>query len=323
MVGCFLASLPLTVVQKVQMGVQEGSRKAAWDVVGSALSLVGIVAVVLADGSLPLLVAAFAGGPVIAALVNSLHWFGRLRPALRPRLARARARVGAELVRLGAVYMLLQLSAMVSFFADAILIAHVLGPAEVTDYSVGWKLFSAVSLTVSVALMPLWPAYAEAAARHDVEWVRATLRRSMRLVLLVTVPSSLVLLALGGPLIELWTSSDADPPFALLAALAAWTVLGSVGVALAMCLNALKVVRLQLMAGAAMAVTNVALSIALLHAVGVEGAVLGTLVSYTLTALIPLGLAVPGILDRVGRGADPADAAASPPVPGGFAVPEA
>jgi O-antigen/teichoic acid export membrane protein len=299
MVACFLLTMPLTVVQKLQLGYQDGLRKGLWDAAGCLVALVGIVVVVIAEGSLPLLVGAFAGGPLVAALVNTGVWFGRTHPRVRPRWSLVRRETTLELLRVGFVYMLLQLAAMVAFFSDALILARILGPEAVADYSVAWKLFSVVSLTLSLALAPLWPAYSEAAARHDAGWVRSTLRRSIRLTLLATVPASCVLLVLAEPLIELWTDARADPPFALLAALAGWTVIGSVGVGLAMFLNALKIVRLQLVVALAMAVTNVALSIALTHAVGIEGVVLATLISYTLLALVPLGLAVPRILRRL------------------------
>jgi O-antigen/teichoic acid export membrane protein len=312
LVSCFLLSLPLTVVQKVQLAYQDGFRKGIWDAAGSIGALAGIVIVVAAGGSLPWLVGGFAGGPVLAALANTVLWFGRMHPALRPRWSRVRRRVAAELVRYGSVYMLLQLAAMVAFFSDALVLARILGPKAVADYSVAWKLFSVVSLTMSLALMPLWPAYSEAAARRDTQWVRRMLRRSIRLTLLVTIPASCILLALGNPIIEVWVGSRANPPFALLAALAAWTVLGTVGVALAMFMNALKIVRLQLIVAGVMAAVNLALSIVLTQAVGISGVVWGTVISYSLLALLPLGIAVPRILRRLDERARDA---ATPPAP--------
>ena len=316
--ACFLVTLPLSVARNVQLGCQEGLRKGVWDAAGNVLSLAGIVLVVALDGSLPWLVAAFAGGPVVAALANSLDWFLRVRPELRPRLELLRRDVTTQLLRMGSVYMVLQLAAVVAFFSDALILAHVLGPESVTDYSVAWKLFSVVSLTLSVAMMPLWPAYSEAAARHDAAWVRATLWRSVKLTVGVALPASLLLLAVGSPAIDLWSDGGADPPLALLAALAAWTVIGALGNALAMLFNALRVIRLQLVVAVLMAAVNVPLSIALAHAVGVEGVVLGTLLSYTFVALVPLLVAVPRVLGALERrAADAVRAApAAPLVPG-------
>jgi O-antigen/teichoic acid export membrane protein len=309
--ACFLLTLPLSLVQKVQLGYQEGARKGLWDAGGSLLSLLGVVLVVVLGGSLPWLVAAFAGGPVLAGAANTATWFGRVRPAVRPHWSLARWMVGLQLLRVGSVYMFLQLVAMVSFFSDSLIVARVLGPRAVAEYSIAWKLFSVVSLTLSLALMPLWPAYSEAVARHDAPWVRRTLRRSIRLTLLATVPISCVLLALGPTLIHLWTGSRAHPPFGLLA-----------GFALAMFLNALKVVRIQLLFGGAMAVVNVALSVVLTHAVGVAGVVLGTLISYSLVALLPLGLAVPRILSRLDeRALASRDPSPPPPFPAELPAP--
>jgi hypothetical protein len=82
--ACFLINLPLGIVQRVQLGYQEGFQNSLWFVAGSLLGLAGVLLAIEMKSGLPWLVLAMTGGPVAAAAANSLHLFGWKRPWLRP-----------------------------------------------------------------------------------------------------------------------------------------------------------------------------------------------------------------------------------------------
>ena len=56
---------------------------------------------------------------------------------------------------------------MVVFSSDNLVVSHYLGAAEVTPYSVTWRLVGLAALLQSLIFPALWPAYAEAYARRD------------------------------------------------------------------------------------------------------------------------------------------------------------
>ena len=72
------------------------------------------------------------------------------------------------------MFLVLQLGVSIFYGSDNIIITHLLGPDAVAGYAVPERMFSLISTLLAMALMPLWPAYAEAAARGDHSWVRRT-----------------------------------------------------------------------------------------------------------------------------------------------------
>jgi O-antigen/teichoic acid export membrane protein len=77
---CFLLNIPFDLVQRVQLGLQQGFRTNLWQVCGSVVGLAGVIAGIRMHASLPLLVAALAGAPVLAAGLNSLHFLRSVAP---------------------------------------------------------------------------------------------------------------------------------------------------------------------------------------------------------------------------------------------------
>ena len=74
-VFCFACNIPLAVVQRTQMGLQQGFMASLWQCVGSISGLVGVLLAIHVEGGLPWLVLALAGAPLLAALLNSLYFF--------------------------------------------------------------------------------------------------------------------------------------------------------------------------------------------------------------------------------------------------------
>jgi O-antigen/teichoic acid export membrane protein len=296
---CMLARLPLTVVERTQVGSQEGYVAGAWEGIGNLLALAGIVLCVLLDAGLEWLVLALAGGPLLAALANSVIWFGRRRPELRPRWGRRSRAASSALVRLGALFFVLDVSIVIAFLSDNIVAARIFGAEEVATYAVPWRLFTIAPVVIAIAVMPLWPAYGEAIPRGDLQWVRRTLGRSLVVALAASIPIALLLLAFASPIIDVWAGPEIDPSFSLLAGLAAWSVLSSVGAAIAVFLNGAGIMRLQVICAVLMAVTNLVLSIVLAHKIGLEGIIFGTVIAYMCFIVLPYSVAVPRLLKRL------------------------
>ena len=93
-VGCFALSLPAGVVQRVQMGHQEGFASQLWQALGSIIGLAAVIAAVYAELGLPFLVLAMSGGPLLATILNTIDQFGTAAamatPAMEVRTARQR-----------------------------------------------------------------------------------------------------------------------------------------------------------------------------------------------------------------------------------------
>jgi len=299
-VACFLVSMPLGIVERVQLGLQEGFVNSLWEGLGSVIGLAGVVITIHLRLSLPWLVFAMAGGPVVALLLNAWVLFWRQRRWLRPSPSRYSRDAAGRMLRLGVLFLVLQVVSAVAFFSDNLVAAHVLGAASVTQYAVPRRMFDAVAMVVAMYVTPLWPAYGEAIARGDVPWVRRTLVRSTARMALFALGCGVVLVAFGRPILHLWVGPLVTPPLSLLAGFAAWTVLASAGSAVAAFLNGAGRLRFQVVTAVAMGIAALTLKILLARSVGLSGIIWGTVAAYTACTAIPMARYIPRLIATLG-----------------------
>jgi O-antigen/teichoic acid export membrane protein len=293
-----IVALPLSVVQSVRAGFQEGFASSVWQGVGSIVSLVGLVVAIAANAKLPWLVLALGGGPVIALLLNGAVLL-RSRPWLAPRLRLATLPAVRRMMRFGLMFFILAIAISVAYQTDNIVIARMLGPAQVTQYAVPMKLFMVAPLILSFGLMPLWPAYGEAIARRDVAWVRRTLIRSLAISATLGALMSAVLLAFGVAILHAWAGNSIHPTTPLVLALSAWALVQCVTGCIAMYLNGANALGFQAVCATIMMVANLGLSIALTRAIGISGPAWGSVIAQMLFVLLPCSVYVPTTLKRL------------------------
>jgi O-antigen/teichoic acid export membrane protein len=293
---CFALNISMDVVQRVQLGLQQGYRYGLWQLCGSVTALIGVLTGIWLHVSLPVLVVAIAGAPIFATALNAVHFFGFVRPDLRPHRGLVARDAISQIARLGGLFFVLQVVVAVSFSADNFVIARTLGAVNVPEYSIPQRMFALVTMMSSMLVAPLWPAYGESISRGDMNWVRRTLRVSLLAVLVGSSVVSGLLLLLSPKLIHGWVGSRIHPPFLLLMGLAVWTVLNCCGDALAAFLNGASVIRLQVIVASIFGAGCLALKVFFIHRYGVTGVPWATILAYTLLSVIPFLFYIPGIL---------------------------
>jgi len=296
---CFALNISMDVVQRVQLGLQQGYRYGLWQLCGSAAGFIGVLAGIRLHVSLPILVVAIAGAPIFATTLNSIHFFGFVCTDLRPTLKLVSRSMIGQIASFGGLFFVLQVVVAVAFSADNFIIARTLGAASVPDYSIPQRMFALVTMASGMWMTPLWPAYGEAVARGHIKWVRQTLYKTLRLVLAATSAASLIVLLLSRTLIHWWVGSRINPPFSLLLGLAIWTVMASCGDALGIFLNGASVVRLQVIIASIFGIACIATKLIFIRHFGVAGVPWATIAAYMLFNALPYFFHVPRLLQRM------------------------
>lgn len=302
LISVALLSLPLAVSERVRLGYQEGFINSGWAALGALGSLVGLIAAVALTADLPTLIALIALPPVAALALNGARLFGVERPHLRPRFRSIDRGLLLRLARLGFLFFVLQLAVAIAFQSDILVAANVLGARAAAEYSVTMRVFMLGPSLISMALTTVWPAYGEAIARHDVAWVRRTLRRSLISAFFASSLASLVLLLVGPLLVGALTHGAIRPSLPLLIGMALWAVVNATFNTVAILFNASNVILFQVVVASAMAIGSIALSFGLAHVVGLPGVVWGTLIAYLALAGIPTLMYLPRLLRRLDAG---------------------
>lgn len=298
---CFALNISMDVVQRVQLGLQQGYRYSLWQLVGSTMGFIGILLGIWLQVGLPLLITAFAGAPVLATFLNAVHFFGFVRRDLCPSFLLVSWKTIAQIGRLGGLFFVLQVVVAISYSADNFIIARTLGAVHVPEYSIPQRMFALVTMMSGMLVSPLWPAYAEAISRGDIDWAKRTLSRSLRLVFCATSAASIMLLLLSHKLLRLWVGPRIHPSPLLLVGLAVWVVICASGDALAMFLNGGEVVRFQVIVASSFGIACVSVKILFVRHFGIAGVPWATISTYLVLNALPCALYVPSLLRRISK----------------------
>jgi len=227
-------------------------------------------------------------GTIVATVLNGWLLFDR-NPWLIPEWHDYRGDRAKRLLKLGILFFVLQVAGAVGYTSDNIVIAQVLGASAVAVYAVPQKLFSFVSMIVSMGTGPLWPAYGEAMARGDAVWVRRCFWGSLRASLAFSVPLCTILAFAGPWLLRITMGKSLHAPLSLLIVLGLWGIVASASQPMAMLLNGAGVLKEQAVVATVASIANLLLSIFLTKRLGTIGVCLGSLFTQ-LAIVFPAGL---------------------------------
>lgn len=276
----FLLALPTGLAAKVLGGYQELHASNLFAAAGSILSLLAVVAVVYFHGSLPLLVAGFAGSSV-AANAACLLWICLFhKPWMRPWPRRIDPACIGRIFHSGTQFFAIQLAALVIFSSDNMVISHYLSPAYVTPYAITWRLVGYITAVQALIVPAIWPAYSEAYAKGDLPWIRSTYNRVRWLTVAALVVGCSTMLFAGRAIIRIWAGPAAVPSTTLIQLMCVWIVICVFTMNQSCLMGATFRVSKQAISSVLSAVANLALSIYWVKTLGTTGVVLGTIVSY-------------------------------------------
>jgi O-antigen/teichoic acid export membrane protein len=291
-----LLGLPASLGSKVFAGYQEVHLNNLVVALGSVANVAGLFAGIALRVSMPVLLVMSAGCATVcnlAALVGTLLVY---KPWLWPRVALLDGSLARELLASGSAFLMIQIAGAVVFSSDNLVVSHYLGAAQVTPYNVTWRLVMLTTVLQSLVFPALWPAYAEAYARHDYAWMRRAFRITMCGTLGLNVTCAVVLIAAGKTVIRWWAGAAAVPSSALLAAMAVWAVISGFMTAESCLLAAVNRTREQGVLSMLAAAVNLALSIVLVRRIGSVGVIAGTILSYLLVLVVPQSIIVRNVL---------------------------
>lgn len=277
----FVLNIPLSLVTRVLAGLQRTYSAQIVVALGNIVSLIALLAVIAMHAALPALVLASISGVVLATTVN-IFLLRRDFPWLMPSLSACQAVSINKMMRLGAMFFVLQCCFAAAYTSDNLVIAQVLGPAAVAAFVIPQKLFSSVDMVVNMGIAPLWPAYGEALARGDIAWVRKAFWSSLGLTLAITLPLCTALAFAGPWLLRMAAGRTLRAPITLMIALAVWGVVSALSTAVATMLNGTGVVKPQTLVVVFASICNLGLSILLTRRLGVVGVCLGSILTQVL-----------------------------------------
>ena len=296
--GLFFVSFPLGIAGKVLQGLQRMHWISGIGIIANAIMLAAVIVGWWFRLDLLWFLIAFASGPILAnLLITIVLWMDR-PDLLPPRISDLTTEPISELIRLGFLFWGLQVSMSLAFEIDAVLVSHFVGLRGAAELGVVNQMYLVATTFTALLAAPLWPAFRDAAVRGDREWIQRTLLRTVKISLGLSLCLTIPILIFGGWAGELLAARKLVPTFAVLVAVFVWTNLQAVGGVLAMLMNGLQVIRLQLVLSFLMTVVNLVLSLLLVQWIGVSGVIWGSIIAYIGCILIPYWMLLPRIIDK-------------------------
>jgi O-antigen/teichoic acid export membrane protein len=300
-----LLSLPLNLANRVLSGYQQMHLANYFAMINNVLSLAAILTTIMMRGDLVTLMAAYCCAMILGSILLNAWLMVWHKPWMKPNPSRVSREVAGRLFRQGFLFFVIQLTTLVVFNSDNLVITHYLGPSDVTAYSIAWRLAGYASLLQSLLITSFWPAFTEAYRKHEMDWLRKTYH-AMEQKTLIAVGSAALLMGLfGRPLIRAWVGDASVPSALLLWTMAAWAMMVSITTNQALLLSATGRLRTAAMVAVVAALVNLGLSIELVQRIGTEGVILSTVLSFAVVMVGPQAWEVRRVLSGVFLSGEP------------------
>lgn len=283
----FLVSLPVSVVHKVQVGLQEGWRSNLWLLAGQLSALIALILATYFEKGVPVLVFAVAGVPTLVSVINYWHFFYRMRKDLKPTLGDINRSVMVRFGHVGVLFLLLQFMSLIGSSSDQIIISNMLGAASVSAFSVTQKL-TMIFGVAQLFIAPMWPTLGEAISRGDHDWARKAFKKVLILSSAIGLLSGFIVLVFGRGIINLWAGPSMLPSNSTIYGFAAYSVLMSVGGSVSVYLNNGIYLRKQAVVYTLASIISIGLKVGLISYLGdASGAIWGTIIGYSFFFIVP------------------------------------
>jgi O-antigen/teichoic acid export membrane protein len=281
---------PMTVASKTLFSLGRASWAFRIDCATALLSA-GLAGVgLLTSAPIEYFVFSTIWSPVIMAAIASIVLFGFGWTHLRPRWAYFSRDVLKRQLLLGATLAYAGIAVAISMQSDLLIVSHLLDERAVSSYGLAMRLGVVFTSLITVTVTPLWPEFARMISHHQVDTIRATLRKRTRLVALAAVAFVVFATVLGPTLLRVWSNDPKVAGAALCGAVAVNVAVQAIQLPVSMFVNATGHKRIIVLTATGMCVINLAVSILLTLWIGVEGPAIGTTVAVLVGLTLPLGL---------------------------------
>lgn len=208
---------------------------------------------------------------------------------LIPKLAFFEKKYLKDIFSMGVKFFLIQLCGIILFSTDSIIITNILGPLEVTKYSLIEKLFNTITTLHSILLIAIWSKVNEAYIKKNYKWIESILKKLKKTL----IPLCICVLGLSlliNKIVYIWTKENYNFSVSLILVFSLYTILIAwTGINLNI-INGIGNLNLQLGLYIFAAILNIPLSVyfAKYLNLGILGVKLATLI-----CLIPIGILIP------------------------------
>jgi O-antigen/teichoic acid export membrane protein len=248
---------------------------------GNLIALVAIYLITkFTHGNLLYVSLIYSAAPVLILIIASFYFFNGKYEFIKPDLKSVDFKHFKSLADLGVKFFILQIGVLIVFSTDNMIITQILGPAEVTPYNIAFQYFGIPIMIFTTIMTPFWSAFTEAFTNKDVNWIRNSITKLIKIWLLIVV-GVIILLAISEYFYLLWVGNTVHIPFLLSAFMGFFAIINTWNNIFAYFINGVGKIKLQMYYGIFAMIVNIPISIFFAKnlEMGSAGVILGTCLS--------------------------------------------
>ncbi|MDR1384746.1 MAG: lipopolysaccharide biosynthesis protein [Planctomycetaceae bacterium] len=291
-----IIQMPFSIVQRVQLAVQEGYYTNIWQTAAALINLVSIIIITQLDLGIKVLIFIVSLIPIIMMILNWLSFFTIHHKDLYPRIHDWNSKKSLALLKMGIGFAFLTLLLTLGLWLDNVIVAQTCSLSDVATYSVVSRMSSVIYVVLGMICMPFWSANAEAFARGDNEWVRKMIKRVVIIAFSFILFLEIFIVWLGPQIFHLWIGETFEVSRFLLIGFALRELIFAIASPYFMVLNSIGKVGIQIRMFLIFSVISILLKYIVPYWFGMTGIIYVTPICYSIIILPCLFIVVKNIL---------------------------
>jgi len=241
-----LLTIPLALVQRTQMALQEGYKSHLWQSSAYIISLISVYIIARFDLGPLVMIWASSMIVVIVSALNMLVYYYFERKNYRPSVKNIDFTLIGSLTKTGFSFFILSVLTTFGLALDNFIVARVISLSEAATYSILFKITILISAVCTMLSAPMWAANGEALARRELDWVKRNTKKMSLILLGLSTFSTVGLLIISKPVFKIWLGEEFSFSMLLLLGMCVMQILLSVISPYFMVLNASGIVKKQI-----------------------------------------------------------------------------
>ncbi|MGD8778961.1 MAG: oligosaccharide flippase family protein [Ignavibacteria bacterium] len=282
----FCLNMVANLITTILSADQKPAMVSFFSLIGNIIVLCTIfILTKISKGSLFYLGTVMSSIPVVVLVAANFWFFRKEYKAYKPSINFIDISKASDLFNLGFKFFIIQISAILLYQTNNIIISHLFGPAEVTPYNIVFKYFNILMMFFSIIVSPFWSAFTEAWVKNEIEWIKLMILRLFKIWGLVFSVGIIMLIA--SPWVyRIWIGNNISISFSLSAFVGIWIIVNTWNGIFSQFLNGVGKIKVQLVVGISSALLNVPLAFWGGKIWGINGVIVANILLVLLGAFI-------------------------------------
>lgn len=274
----FVVQFFLKLLTSIINADQRPALNGALSLIVNSLTLIAVfILSKLAPQSLMLFGITSSAVPVFVFVIASLFLFNGHYKSISPSVNFINFKYSTNLVKLGIQFFIIQISSLIIFTTDNMIITQLYGPEPVVTYNIAYKYFYLVPLVFNVVLAPFWSAFTEAYVKSEFDWIKNSMKK-LKFVWMVLSIITIVMIISSDFVYKIWVGKEVQVPLMLSVFTGLFVIIANWNNIFAYFINGIGKVKIQLYYSIFVALINIPLSVFLAKTagMGITGVIVAT-----------------------------------------------